>query len=107
MANNMLQSLLFSGGGSGGGSGGDGGVLVVRGHESGRDIVLDKTWKEICDAPAAVLKTEAGNGDSIDYLWFFASVASEADGEYNVIFGDGVFTFTTESEDGYPAMENK
>lgn len=97
MANNMLQSLLFSGGGSGGGSGGDGGVLVV--HDE--DGTLDKTWKEIRDAPLAVLKFEEPDGFNVTPL---TSVTSE-DGFY-VAFTDD-FIYETDSENGYPSGGGK
>jgi hypothetical protein len=102
MANNMLQSLLFSGGGSGGGSGGDGGVLVVHQDENG---VLDKTWKEIHDAPFAVLYRVVV-GAATTYCPIL-TIGDE--GGYFVDFIDSAeatdYIFSTDSENGYPAIE--
>lgn len=89
MANNMLQSLLFSGVSSGGSSGGDGGVLVV--HDE--DGTLDKTWKEIHDAPLAVLKVQY---EAVKLV----SGITVSGGTYVVAFGD--LTYFANSEDGYP-----
>lgn len=98
MANNMLQSLLFSGGGSGGSSGGDGGVLVVH-SENG---TLDKTWKELHDAPFAVLRVEESDGFEVVPL---TSVTSED--AFYVAFVNSSYesVYETDSENGYPSSE--
>lgn len=98
MANNMLQSLLFSGGGSGGSSGGDGGVLVV--HDE--DGTLDKTWKEIYDAPFAVLRLEEADGFDVVPL-----ASMTFDDAFYVAFVDSGHEdlYETDSENGYPSSE--
>ena len=103
MANNMLQSLLFSGGSSGG----DGGVLVVHDEEAGTVSTLDKTWKEIHDAPFAVLNNVLGTGTTYAPILYTGT----DEGDYVVVFRDLVesknYAFTTDSENGYPYRELK
>ena len=96
MANNMLQSLLFSGGGSGGGSGGDGGVLVV--HDI--DGTLDKTWKEIYDAPFSVFR---GEEDGVVQFGLLGIGHSGDSYSVAIFYNDTTFIYSTDSEDGYPA----
>ncbi len=94
-----------------GSSGGDGGVLVVHINEissetneskaqtrlsggggSGPKGVLDKTWKEIYDAPFTVLKSEG-------YVYPLYYAANEQ-GIYVIEF-TGAGSFTIDSENGY------
>lgn len=96
--------------GDGGGSGSGGGVLVVHAEAISNESksqakassntfpisVLDKTWKEIHDAPLAVLKHEG--------VIYLLSLALYEEGYYGVDFGDAGY-FGTVSEDGYPSNE--
>ena len=91
--------------GSGGGGGTGGGVLVVSPNmDTG---VLDKTWKEITDAPLAILKyTE----DNITYqICPLSSYDEKAQGVYyNVKFKVNEqlsFTGSTDNPDGYPVLQ--
>lgn len=82
----------------GGGSGG--GVLVVNGTIDGNTMTLDKTWQEIHDAGAAMLKFEISSAQN--FAWLLA-VAIE-DGAYVCEFmGGNNIDFTTDSADGYPS----
>lgn len=92
-------------GGGGGGSSG-GGVLVVNFDMQTR--TLGKTWKEISDAPFAVLKFPHPEmaGDTISYDPIVYSIKSRT---YKVRFNDpayGVTEFVADSEDGYPVFDD-
>lgn len=88
--------------GSGGGGGTGGGVLIV-----GIDIetmILDKTWKEIHDAPFAVVRSET----SIGYIYTMAKhpdtgecvlmVALGGAENETVTWHNSVFVATTEND---------
>ena len=86
------------------GSSSGGGVLVVRGHESDHKIVLDKTWKEIHDAPFAVLRVEEANGFDVVPL---TSVTSD-DGFYVAfVNSEHENTYETDNENGCPSSGGK
>ena len=90
--------------GSGGGGGTGGGVLVVSPNmDTG---VLDKTWKEITDAPFAVLKF---TDDNITYgIYPLTSYDEKAQGVYyNVTFkvGEAMFTGVANNPNDYPALQ--
>ena len=88
----------------GGGGSSVGGVLMVNVDMQTR--TLDKTWKEISDAPFAVLKfphPEMG-GTALAYNTITYIISGST---YKVRFNDpsyGVTEFTTDSEDGYPSF---
>jgi len=103
--NKLEQGVAAAGGGGGGG------VLVV-----GADMdtmTLDKTWKEIADAPFAIIKTpmsEYANG----YILIFET--EEYNGTYSVscaafdvdsqgVVSLGQLIFETNSENGYPVLQ--
>ena len=93
MANNMLQSLLFSGGGSSSGSG----VLVV--HQNAETGALDKTWQQIHDADFAVIHYVRDGVSAVA----FASGSGEYGSSYVIAaMGGDDLTFVAESADGYP-----
>ena len=103
MANNMLQSLLFSGGGSSSGSG----VLVV--HVDDDTGVFDKTWQEIHDAPFAVVY---GAGE--DYSGSYQIFSTEKNGSnYEVhLLGrsnssPAFFLAVADSASGYPVFQEE
>lgn len=97
---------------SGGGSGGGGGVLVVHSTMTETSMTLDKTWKEIKDAPYAVY-IDAYEDGGIWSQTFSPILSLDDDGGYNVLIAfpyvDGeafkfvARTLTTDSEDGYPS----
>lgn len=77
-----------------------GGVLVVNGTIDGNTMTLDKTWQEIHDAGAAMLKFEISSAQN--FAWLLA-VAIE-DGAYVCEFmGGNNIDFTTDNADGYPS----
>lgn len=96
----FLQAIIDNGSGGGGGTGG--GVLIV-----GIDIetmILDKTWKEIHDAPFAVVRSET----SIGYIYTMAKhpvtgecvlmVALGGAENETVTWHNSVFVATTEND---------
>lgn len=101
-----LQNTVSSGTGTlswaSGSSGG--GVLVVNVDMQTR--TLDKTWKEISDAPFAVVRFPHPemSGTAIAYNPITYIISGST---YKVRFNDpayGVTEFTTDSEDGYPSF---
>ena len=100
--NSESGALGWEEGSGGGGSGG--GVLVVNIDMQTR--TLDKTWKEISDAPFAVLRfphPEMG-GTAIAYNTITYIISGST---YKVRFNDpayGETEFTTDSEYGYPSF---
>ena len=77
-----------------------GGVLAVNGTIDGNTMTLDKTWQEIHDAGAAILKFEIS---SDQYIAWLVSVVID-NGVYVCEFiGSNNIDFTTDSADGYPS----
>lgn len=102
------QEIVNAGGGGGGGGGG---VLVVGTTMTETSITLDKTWKEIKDAPFAVIVVDA---DESKFHIYIGGMNSEV-GLYAVLaFSAGIgaetvvlepIIFTTTSENGYPSAD--
>ena len=106
----------FSNAGQSGGGGSGGGVLVVNlayDEEKGNDYT-DKTWKEINDAPMAVLVQEISlPGETIKHYRLVSEVRHNDSGEYSVYCYDFVANpstgevtvqevkLVTDSENGY------
>lgn len=78
------------------------GVLVLHAHETDSGTVLDKTWKEIHDAPFAILRREKSTGFDIIPI---TSVVSDPNDAFYVWFSENVYE--TDSENGYPANRGK
>lgn len=102
----FLQAIIDNGSGGGGGGGG-GGVLVVTLDEDTH--TLDKTWKEIHDAPYAVIQII----DSTYGHRFMSIYAVDySEGQYAVVAASAEIdppsitynmeVFFTNSENGYP-----
>lgn len=73
-------------------------VLVV---ELGLDGNLNKTWKQIADAPLAVLKTlTVSEGVITATLTPLASTATNNSNSYTATFGETAYT--TDKATGYP-----
>lgn len=97
MANNMLQSLLFSGGGSSSGSG----VLAVSISEQG---VMDKTWQEIHDADFAAAKIYfSGEVTGASFMPLQVVHLLDVDDPYRVYVDESRYA-ATDSASGYPAI---
>ncbi len=100
--------------GSGGGGGTGGGVLVVGAtmNETTMTVTLDKTWKEIHDAPFAIIVINSAQGDMTYKANGFIGGLECDDGIYSVLtfmagisqsavsFDPVIFKATTEN--GYP-----
>lgn len=79
-----------------------GGVLVVHGAIDGATMTLDKTWQEIYDADAALLRyTPPEGGESFAML---LTIYEESDLYKCTFTADNAITFTTDSADGYPVV---
>lgn len=97
-----LDAIAKGGGGSGGG-----GVLVVGVNSD--TMALDKTWKEITDAPLAVAKLDSGFGVMGIYL---LSAYWSQENAYYVGFvaynGNAMveLEFVATSETGYPVYHD-
>ncbi len=79
-----------------------GGVLVVHGAIDGAIMTLDKTWQEIYDADATLLRyTHPLGGESFAML---LTIYEESDLYKCTFTADNAITFTTDSADGYPSV---
>ena len=80
----------------------DSGVLVVHGTIDGATMTLDKTWQEIYDADATLLRyTHPVGGESFAML---LTIYEESDLYKCTFTADNAITFTTDSADGYPSV---
>lgn len=101
----ILDIVMGRNGGGGGSTGG--GVLVATREE----YTLDKTWQEIADANAVVIKDLSGVSYGIPAVWEFVTSVESSDG-YGVasLLGDanGGATqhyYIADTADSYPALD--
>lgn len=82
-----------------------GGILVAT--VDGTTMTLDKTWKQLYDAPLAVVTGDGPAGVSGKAVGFVLDAVFVAD-TYSVgVFSGDLMRFTTDSEDGYPVLESQ
>lgn len=96
--------LEFAGSGGGGGQGGSN-VLVVNIVDN--DSALDKTWKEIFEAPYSVFVV----ADSVSKVFYQCFSVEHVESTYAVEIvqtgdsSDNMLIFVTDSENGYPEAQ--
>ena len=107
--NKLEQGVAAAGGGGGG-------VLAVGATMTETTITLDKTWKEIKDAPLSFIVFET-NEEGFYYksIMYISGVSCET-GIYQVLASSAIITetppvsfepliFSTTSENGYPSTD--
>ena len=90
-----------------GGGGGGAAALIVNGSDDAEVVALDKTWKEIKDAFIAgtSILIHYADTDEADNLYALVNGIANYSGQYYVYVNsaiNGVDSFTTLSENGYP-----
>lgn len=88
-----------------GGGGGGGGVLVAT--VDAQTVALDKTWKQIDEAPFTVVKTNDGT-NNVTLPVLSTTRASATKLKVNCMSPEDpsqLITFTATSEDGYPVIQ--
>lgn len=106
----FLQAIIDNGGGGGGGGTG-GGVLVV--GVDMQTMSLDKTWKEINDAPFAVVHLPNSQYE-LSFAFVYMTAKNPITGEGTVLIANGSaeseaitfynLVFIAATEDDYPVL---
>lgn len=108
-AGQIIALIKAFGGSSGGGGTGDNNVLVVNMTINGNTATLDKTWKEIYDAPFAVIVSSLGE----DNKAYFDIADITYDSDFNTYIVTAVqpgstyesgLTFSASTDTDYPTM---
>lgn len=103
--NKLENGVAEAGGGTGGG------VLVVNATSTETEVVLDKTWKEIYDAPFASISMKFDE-DLESYKFYVGSVVKNANNTYSVFafeigssFHITGYEFVASSPTDYPVAQ--
>ena len=92
-----------------GGGGGGSNVLVVNMTINGNTATLDKTWKEIYDAPFAVIVSSSGEDDKAYFN--IADITYDSDFNAYIVIAvqagstyESGLTFSASTDTDYPTM---